>query len=143
MKEISRMAPRVLIIDDDPCYRRLLERYLRRCGAMSGFATDGKSGMEKAMAGRYDLALVDIQLPLLDGFMVATLLREQGCTQPLIGMSSLEMEGMRAKALAVGFDDYHPKPISEKAVANLLAEHTRFEINRQTQPLQELSDGID
>ena len=143
MKDIPRMAPHVLIIEDDPCYRRLLERYIQRCGAMSGYASDGRTGMEKALAGNYDLTLVDIQLPLLDGFMVATLLREQGYTQPLIGMSSLRMEGMKPKALAVGFNDYHPKPISEKAVSNLLVEYTQSFTDIQTQPAQELLGGFD
>ena len=100
-----------------------MSRYIHRCGGTVGVAEDGKAGLDKARSGHYDLAFVDIQLPKMDGFMVATLLREQGYRLPLIGMSSLCMESMAAKARAVGFDEFWCKPIVEHTVMRLLAQY--------------------
>ena len=90
IEDILVRHPRVLIIEDDPCYCRLMERYVQRCGAYYRCVADGKTGLEKALTDQFDLAFVDIQLPQLDGFMIATLLRESGCKMPLIAMTSLK-----------------------------------------------------
>ena len=124
---ISNHHPRVLIIEDDPCYCRLMERYIERCGGYFRSVVDGKTGLEKAMAGQFDLAFVDIQLPELDGFMVATLLREHGSDMPLVAMTSLQLEGMKPKALAMGFDEFLVKPICESTVAKLLETYVCYD----------------
>lgn len=123
MPEAQDIQGRVLIIEDDPCYQRLLERYLQRCGVSVGFAENGRLGLEKLLSGRYDIAFVDIQLPELDGFMVATMCREQGCEIPLIGMSAFRLEEMPSKAAAVGFNSFTFKPVSEHIVTQLLNKH--------------------
>ena len=125
MENTSDSALRVLIVEDDPCYQRLLERYVCRGGGSVGVAEDGRSGLEKILTGRYDLVFLDIQLPQLDGFMVATMCREQGCSLPLIGMSAFRLEGMASKAAAVGFSDFIHKPISEPTVQRFLAEYAQ------------------
>lgn len=125
----SNQYPHVLIIDDDFCHRRLLERFILRYGGRCDSASDGESGLKKAMSDDYDLAFVDIQLPKLDGFMVTTLLRESGCKMPLIAITSLQIEDLESKAYAIGFDNFLTKPISENEVikqlkASYLLEHT-------------------
>lgn len=124
MEEMTNAHCRVLIIEDDPCYQKLIERYVRRCGATVRIAADGRTGLEKALTGDYDLVFVDIQLPQLDGFMVATLLREQDDQIPLIAMTSLRLEGMGLKASAVGFNEFLCKPVSEHTVARLIDQYS-------------------
>ncbi len=117
----------ILVIEDDLCYQRLIERCLRRCGVVEiDFSADGKSGMEKVLTGDYDLAFVDIQLPQLDGFMIATLLREQDWQIPLVAMTALKIEGLEHKALAVGFDEFQIKPLSENTILRVLKKHLPF-----------------
>ena len=123
IEAIMERHPRVLIIEDDPCYCRLLERYVERCGGYFRRAADGKAGLEKAMAGQFDMAFVDIQLPKMDGFMVAMLLREYGFPTPLVAMTSLQFEGMKPKAITMGFNEFLIKPISENMVAKLLRRY--------------------
>ena len=115
--------PRILVIEDDVCYQRLLERYIHRCGGHLGCASDGKTGLEKALSHHYDIVFVDIQLPKLDGFMVATLLREAGCEIPLIAMTAFQLEGMKSKAHAMGFNEFLVKPIFESTIAKLLESY--------------------
>ena len=124
IQEAPGTHSRILVIEDDLGYQRLIERCLRRCGvAEVDFSADGKSGMEKILTGDYDLAFVDIQLPRLDGFMIATLLREQDCQIPLIAMTALKIEGLSHKALAVGFDEFQIKPLSENTILRLLRQY--------------------
>ncbi len=119
---------RVLIVEDDPGHQRLLELYLKRAGYACAFASDGRKGIEMAAGGDYTLIFVDINIPEIDGFMVATLLRERGITVPLIAVSALELEGIKRKACAVGYDDFLRKPFKQEQIQSLaekyLANHS-------------------
>ena len=128
-EETLNRNPRVLIVEDDPCYCRLLEHYIERCGGYFRCAVDGEAGLKKAMTGQFDLAFIDIQLPKMDGFMVATLLREYESEMPLIAMTSLQLEGMKLKAIAMGFDEFLVKPLPESTVAKLLETYTYSRTN--------------
>jgi len=110
---------RVLIVEDDPGHQRLLELYLKRSGYDCDFSSDGRKGIEKATSGDYDLIFVDINIPEIDGFMVATLLRERGITIPLVAVTALELEGIKRKASAVGYDDFLKKPFKQAQIDEL------------------------
>lgn len=112
--------PRVLIIEDDPGHQRLIELYLKRAGCHCDFSEDGKKGIEKATSGHYDLIFADLNIPEIDGFMVATLLRERGVEIPLIAVTALQLEGIRRKASAVGYDDFLRKPFGQTDIVNIL-----------------------
>lgn len=120
MEANRQKNPRVLIIEDDPGHQRLLERYLKRAGCDCEFSADGKEGIEKAASGSFDLIFVDINIPEIDGFLVATLLRERRLQIPLIAVTALELEGIRAKAEAVGYDDFLRKPFEQFQIENII-----------------------
>ena len=111
---------RVLIIEDDPGHQRLMELYLRRAGCDCELASDGKKGIQKATADHYDLIFVDINIPVIDGFMVATLLRDQDVRTPLVAVTALELEGIRRKATAVGYDTFLRKPFQQAEIEEVL-----------------------
>ena len=123
MEVNHKTHPRVLVIEDDPGHQRLIELYLKRTGCICEFAGDGKKGIEKAMTGHYDLIFADLNIPELDGFMVATLLREREVQTPLIAVTALELEGIKRKATAVGYDDFLRKPLGQKQIESVLDKY--------------------
>lgn len=124
MEEERKQRPRVLLIEDDPGHQRLLEIYIKRLGCDCDCCFDGRCGIDKAAADDYDLILVDIHIPELDGFMVAIQLREQGIRTPLVAVTALKLEGIERKALAVGFNDFLAKPIRQETLAELVKRYT-------------------
>lgn len=123
METEGEHKPKVLIIEDDPGHQRLMELYCQRAGCVCECAFDGKTGLKKAFENPHDLIFIDIHIPEMDGFMVATQLREAGVRTPLIAVSALKLEGIERNAKAVGYCDFLQKPIDDEIVHNLLKTH--------------------
>lgn len=117
----------VLVVEDDPGYRRLMEIYIQRAGCEADSCPDGKTAMDKIADNEYDLIFVDMQIPKIDGIMVAFLLREKGYRKPLIAITALKMENMEQNALTVGFDEFIEKPVEYENVLRLLKKYSPYE----------------
>lgn len=115
--------PRILVIEDDPGHQRLLELYLKRARCRCDCCFDGKTGLQKAIDDDYDMVFVDINIPEMDGFMVATLLREQDQKVVLVAITALELEGIKRKAIAVGYNDFLQKPLQQEMIEAVLNKH--------------------
>ena len=104
---------RLLLVEDHEEIWDFLSRRLKRRGYEVSVATDGQTGVEKARALSPAVMLLDMNLPVLDGWSVARLLKAEPATSgiPIIALTAHAMSGDREKALAAGCDDYHPKPI--------------------------------
>lgn len=104
---------RVLIIEDNAQNMYLVTFLLRACGFTCTEAYDGRAGIDAALAVAPDLILLDIQLPVMDGYAVARELRRHAHLAgiPIIGVTSFAMAGDREKVLAAGCDGYIEKPI--------------------------------
>jgi len=105
--------PRILLIEDNEMNRDMLSRRLQRKGYEITAAVDGRQGVEMAVAGGYDLILMDMSLPELDGWEATRQLRTARETKdvPIIALTAHAMAGDREKALEAGCDDYDTKPI--------------------------------
>lgn len=120
---VSEGAPRrrVLVIEDSPDGRESLRVLLELWGYQVEVADDGEQGVRKALEWRPDAALVDIGLPLLDGFGVARALRSQlGRSVLLVAITGYSSHQARAEAVAVGFDAYLTKPADPEKIRSLL-----------------------
>ena len=108
------MNPRVLIIEDNEQNLYLLTFLLTMNGYLVESAGEGTSGIEKATAHVPDLILLDIQLPIMDGYAVARALREQPTllAVPIVAVTSYAMPGDKEKALESGCTGYIEKPIN-------------------------------
>ncbi len=108
------MNHRVLIIEDNEQNLYLLTFLLTRNGYVVDSAMEGPSGIEKARLCVPDLILLDIQLPVMDGYAVAKVLREQPelATVPIVAVTSYAMPGDKERALASGCTGYIEKPIN-------------------------------
>ena len=104
---------KILLVEDNEMNRDMLSRRLQRKGYDVEIAIDGKDGIDKATSGGFDLVLMDMSLPEIDGWEVTRLLREEPATKelPIIALTAHAMEGDREKALDAGCDDYDTKPI--------------------------------
>ncbi len=104
---------KILLVEDNEMSRDMLSRRLQRKGYDVEIAIDGKEGIEKATSGGFDLVLMDMSLPEIDGWKVTRLLRKEPATKalPIIALTAHAMEGDREKALDAGCDDYDTKPI--------------------------------
>jgi len=105
--------PKILLVEDNEMNRDMLSRRLTRLGFHVLIATDGEQGVEMAGTQRPDLILMDMSLPVLDGWGAARRIKAEIDTQsiPLIALTAHAMAGDRDKALDAGCDDYDTKPI--------------------------------
>lgn len=104
---------KVLLVEDNEMNRDMLSRRLIRRGFEVVIAVDGQQGVDMARAQMPDLILMDMSLPVLDGWCAARQLKGEVGTQaiPVIALTAHAMAGDRDKALAAGCDDYDTKPI--------------------------------
>ena len=104
---------RILLVEDNEMNRDMLSRRLQRRGYEITLAVDGREGVSKAQEGGYDLVLMDMSLPEVDGWEATRQLRADPATQtlPIIALTAHAMSGDRDKALEAGCDDYDTKPI--------------------------------
>src|SRR5688572_9502860 len=105
--------PRLLLVEDNEENREGLSRHLRRKGYEVSTAVDGQQGLEAARAGAPDLILMDMSLPVLDGWEATRQLKADPQTRhvPVIALTAHAMAGDREKALAAGCDEYDTKPV--------------------------------
>lgn len=111
---------RILLVEDHQEIWDFLSRRLSRHGHEVGVAEDGKAGLDKARAERPELILLDMNLPVMDGWTVAQTLKADAGTKgiPIIALTAHAMSGDRDKAVAAGCDDYHAKPIDFSQLLN-------------------------
>lgn len=104
---------RVLLVEDHEEIWDFLSRRLRRRGHEVSVATDGQQGVDKARAEQPEIVLMDMNLPVMDGWTAARTLKSDAATAkiPIIALTAHAMSGDREKAIAAGCDDYHPKPV--------------------------------
>ena len=105
--------PKILLVEDNEMNRDMLSRRLQRRGYEVVMAVDGQDGVTKAQAEAPALILMDMSLPVLDGWEASRQLKAAPATRgiPIIALTAHAMSGDREKALAVGCDDFDTKPI--------------------------------
>ena len=105
--------PKILLVEDNEMNRDMLSRRLQRKGYIVVTAHDGEQGHSLAHSERPDIILMDISLPVMDGWEVTRLLKANEATRhiPIIALTAHALVTDRAKAFEVGFDDYDTKPV--------------------------------
>lgn len=118
---------KALIIEDDPEERRFLREGLAQAGYECEFAGDGIEGYGRLRTEPFDLAIVDLMLPRLDGKEVIRRVRAEGVLTPIVIVSALSQVSDRVAGLTIGADDYMPKPCSlDELKARIAAFNRRF-----------------
>lgn len=118
---------KILIIEDDESIAELERDYLEANGFGTEICTNGRTGYERAMAEDFDLILLDVMLPGMDGFNICRSIREEKET-PLIMVTAKKEDIDKIRALGLGADDYMVKPFSPgELVARVNAHISRYE----------------
>ena len=105
--------PRVLLVEDNEMNRDMLSRRLIRRGFEVIFAVDGQQGVDLARSERPDIILMDMSLPVIDGWEATRRVKADNTTRsvPVIGLTAHAMSGDRERAIEAGCDDYDTKPV--------------------------------
>jgi len=104
---------KVLLVEDNEMNRDMLSRRLIRRGFEVAFAVNGKEGVDLARSEKPDIILMDMSLPVMDGWEATRCVKSDDATRtiPVIGLTAHAMSGDREKAMAAGCDDYDTKPV--------------------------------
>lgn len=132
---MEHVAPLILIAEDEAEIAEILNAYLARDGFRTVRAENGRIALDLQLAMRPDLVLLDIKMPLVDGYEVLTELRQRGDT-PVIMVTALEEDIDKLLALRLGTDDYVVKPFNpQEVVARVRAVLRRTQGTRVERPL--------
>jgi two-component system response regulator MprA len=127
---------KVLVVDDEPAVRDALERALRSAGYLVTTAADGRAALDATASGQPDLVVLDVLMPVMDGFEMCRHLREVGDRTPVLMLTARDAVGDRVEGLDAGADDYLVKPFAlEELLARIRALLRRTIPNADERPL--------
>lgn len=117
---VNLAGMRVLLADDSSDNRALFNIMLGKLGAVVDLAEDGRAAVELAKNASYDVVLMDVQMPYMDGHEATKYLRKNGYQKPIIALTAHAMKEERERASASGFTDFLSKPLQFDTLANTL-----------------------
>jgi CheY-like chemotaxis protein/nitrogen-specific signal transduction histidine kinase/HPt (histidine-containing phosphotransfer) domain-containing protein len=125
VREMRRSGDRVLVVEDNPVNQQVAVSILEKLGLKADVAGDGRRAVENMERRSYDLVLMDVQMPEMDGLAAARLIRNPASAVrdhhvPIIAMTAHAMRGDRENCLAAGMNDYLPKPVTPRNLADIL-----------------------
>ncbi len=125
----DKLEKKILLVEDGPDNQALISFILKKAGATVTLAENGKEGMEKALqeweAGEpFDVILMDMQMPIMDGYQATKALRDKNYQRTIVALTAHAMESDRIKCLEVGCDEYFSKPVDRAKLIHLLHDLT-------------------
>ena len=123
----TSLSARVLLAEDGRDNQLLITHYLRKAGAEVEVADDGAAALQRGMdaleaGSRFDLILMDMHMPELDGYEVTQRLREAGWSGPIVALTANAMPGDRQRCIDAGCDEYITKPVDRARLVDLCAQ---------------------
>jgi CheY-like chemotaxis protein/HPt (histidine-containing phosphotransfer) domain-containing protein len=130
------MTPRrlnLLLAEDNPVNRKFACSVLEKAGHRVTVASNGQEAVDQAEQGGFDAILMDIQMPIMDGFTATRLLRSKGITTPTIALTAHAVQGFREQCLDAGLDDYISKPVQGQMLLSIL-DSLVYQVDTRPQP---------
>ncbi|MDA7978390.1 MAG: ATP-binding protein [Pirellulales bacterium] len=128
-EQLSELSSRVLMVEDGVDNQRLIGHLLRKSGADVTIVENGLEAVRKLIgqpnAEEFDVVLMDMQMPIMDGYEAVSRLREAGYDKPILAMTAHAMQGDREKCLDAGCDEYLKKPVDRHLLISTVAKFTR------------------
>ncbi len=122
---VSLSGTSILLVEDGATNRKLIDLVLRRAGARVTMAENGQVGVDCARSRKFDLILMDMQMPVLDGYQATAELRRGGLKIPIIALTANSMKGDAERCLAAGCSGFLSKPIDGDRLLNGIAAALR------------------
>jgi len=121
--KVALLNVRILFAEDAPANQKLIATVLEKAGARVTLAANGAIALETALAENFDVILMDMQMPQMDGYEATRRLREGGYHQPIIALTANALAEDKDKCVSVGCDDYLSKPIDRNKLIETVARH--------------------
>ena len=121
--ELQLKTLRVLLVEDSPDNQVLITTYLRKEGAEVTTATNGDEGVTLALKDNFDLVLMDVQMPVLDGHEATKKLRQAQYQKPIIALTAHAMKEERKKSIESGFTEFLTKPVQRDLLIEMLSSY--------------------
>ena len=128
-KDGGQFSGKVLIAEDDAGCQILSRRMLERLGLDVTIANNGQEAIETAQKDPFDLILMDIRMPIKNGFEATEALHQKGVNTPIVALTAHAMEGYRESCIEAGLDDYLTKPIEHERLLEVLDKYLRVSTN--------------
>ncbi|WP_031480517.1 response regulator [Maridesulfovibrio frigidus] len=112
---------KILVAEDSKPVRLVLKTYLAQLGIEPVFAENGKEALEKLVSTDFDLALMDVHMPEMNGTEVVAKVREQGITLPIFAMTTGDKPELLTKCLDCGYNSFLIKPIAKTELAKIIS----------------------
>jgi two-component system, sensor histidine kinase and response regulator len=118
-----RCQASILLCEDNPVNQAVAKGYLERYGCKLDIVNNGAEGVELALKNKYDLILMDLQMPVMDGYQAAQIIRRQDSHIPIIALSAAVLPEERARVKQVGMNEHLAKPIDPSSLQKMLARY--------------------
>jgi PAS domain S-box-containing protein len=124
----------ILLVEDSLDNQVIVSFLLKKVGATVELASDGAEGLSKALNGNFDLVLMDVQMPVMDGYEAVKKLRSQGYRKPVIALTAHAMKEERERCLMAGFDSHIAKPINRHVFFRTVSSYLETQESPEGQP---------
>ena len=136
------LVARILLVDDCLDTQRLFAHILSKAGANVTTANNGREAIRMAIQAMveqrpFDCILLDMQMPDIDGYQVATMLRESGYTAPIIALTANSLPGERERCLTAGCDEFATKPLNRHKLLELVARYSHRLLATASEPTEQ------
>jgi len=129
LAQISINGANILVADDNILNQELMTIYLSLLDCNYDLVSNGQEALDLAMKNKYDLILMDIQMPIMDGLAATALIREQDQSTPMIAMTAHVLKKEKQKCFEIGMNDYLGKPFKKEELYEMIIRHISHEVD--------------
>ena len=122
VQDIDLKGMNILLVEDAPENQFLVKKFLEDSGAKIQLANNGEEAVAQALQREFDLVLMDIQMPVMDGFQATSLLRSKAYKKPIVALTAQALKAERERCLKSGFSGFLTKPIKRQELLRSVAK---------------------